>query len=697
MDQLSLQYPSWFIFLCILVGFGFAMLQYFRAKQWKEKTLAQRLLLFCLRFLSVALICFLLLHPLFKKFSNEYKKPLLIYVSDRSKSLVARDSNWLSTFDHSIESKLDALNEKFEVKSLYFGDKTSIEKQACNLGSSNMSSAFDFIQDQLDLQNLKSIIVSSDGIINEGSNPAYHDLTEISQIHTICLGDTAQEKDALIQRLFHNEIVYSGDQFSLQVDLLAFHCSGSTSKLTLSEYVSGQWQKLKEIDVNIKDSRFFQTQEFVINPEQAGMKQYRLQFNPVSGERNEKNNSKIFFIDVLDARKKVLIYAHSPHPDQAAIKDVLSSNKNYEVELVFAPNTINKPEQYSTVLFHQLPSVNFDLKPLVERLRNANIPLCFIVGSQMDINSFNQIQSILQISGNSKNMNEAQAVFKTGFNKFTVSDPLQQALQNYPPLTSPYGNYKLSPNATVLMFQKIGKIETNYPLWIFNDETGIRTAIICGEGIWKWRMSEFARLNNSDLFNELMTKTLQFVASKDDKRKFRVIPNKKLFNESESISFHAELYNDNFERITEPDVNIQIVNSTQERYDYTFSKANGSYFLELGRMAVGTYQYKAKTLFGGKQYESEGKFAVSGSDIELENLVADHQLLKNLSEKSGGISVGPNHLDLIFDQLKSDEKMKPIVYQKQSSLPLINEKWMFLIVFLAMALEWFLRRYWGSY
>ncbi|MBK7227267.1 MAG: hypothetical protein IPH96_18345 [Saprospiraceae bacterium] len=68
-------------------------------------------------------------------------------------------------------------------------------------------------------------------------------------------------------------------------------------------------------------------------------------------------------------------------------------------------------------------------------------------------------------------------------------------------------------------------------------------------------MADFINSNSFLNFNELVSKTLLYVASKDDKRKFRVSQSKKLYEESEPILFTGELYNDSYEKLMRQKLN----------------------------------------------------------------------------------------------------------------------------------------------
>ncbi|MBK7227268.1 MAG: hypothetical protein IPH96_18350 [Saprospiraceae bacterium] len=250
-----------------------------------------------------------------------------------------------------------------------------------------------------------------------------------------------------------------------------------------------QVKKLHESTELIKSNPFFVAKEVLLEASSVGLQRYKVVTSTIQGERNTKNNQRDLFIEVLDAKKKVLIYALSPHPDLSALKDAMISNKNYDVSIKYFPEALTNVDQYTLAIFHQLPGANAQISSTIQLLNSFKIPAVFVVGNQTDIVALNAIQDAVQISGNTKNQNESQAVVNSAFSLFTMSDPLQSSIVKYPPLSVPFGNFKIDPTTSTFLYQKIGKVETNYPLWIFQDKVVRKLALLwakdCGSGAWQ--------------------------------------------------------------------------------------------------------------------------------------------------------------------------------------------------------------------
>lgn len=672
---------------------------YFRDKRFAEYSHWFTKFLALLRGLSVFIIALLLLSPFVKTIKEDTKRPLIIIASDKSESIAEGEKKEnLDTYNQALDNLGNDLNSKYDVKYLTFGSNVhDIKKDSFLDKSTNLSQLFKSVSDNYGDQNLGALIVGSDGIFNEGSNPLYTTYNIHAPIYTIAMGDTLQKKDLYFQNILHNKIAFLGDKFPVQADVLAFNCVGSNTKITL-EMISGTTvKKLAEETINVNSLSFFTTKTFNIDANQSGVIRYRLSLTGIAGEQNLKNNVKEFFVEVLDARQKILLLANAPHPDLSALKSIISENKNYDTEIAYINDFKGNISKYNLVILHNLPSENGDITALVTQLNKNNIPKIFIVGLQTSLPKFNTVQDVLRINGTIKNTEEIQAEVNPGFTMFTTSDQLKNKLKTFPPLLTPFGEYKLAGAGSVYLYQNIKKVKTNYPLIAFDEKEGIKTCVINGEGIWKWRLFDKLQHNNYDLVQELVGKTLLLTSVKADKRKFRANTSKNLYKDNEPIVFDAQLYNDSYELVNESDVKLVIKDENGKEYAFTFNKTHNYYTLNAGTFAKGTYSFTANTTLQGKSHSVSGRFNVEAIQLEHYDLTARHGLLRGISEKYNGKMVYPSEISSLKDLLLNNVNIKPVMYQTNSTKAIINLKWLFFLLIFLLGIEWFLRRYFGNY
>ena len=76
-----------------------------------------------------------------------------------------------------------------------------------------------------------------------------------------------------------------------------------------------------------------------------------------------------------------------------------------------------------------------------------------------------------------------------------------------------------------------------------------KTAVMLGEGLWRWKLNEFDRFENSAAFDEVFGKLIQYLSTSEDKRKFKSYPVKNEFSDTEPVIFESQVYNDIFEPV----------------------------------------------------------------------------------------------------------------------------------------------------
>ena len=699
LESLTFQYPNWYLVFCVLAGLLGATLLYFRDNTFNDQPSWFRTSLGVLRFLSIGLIALLLLEPLLKSLITETKKPIVVIAQDVSES-VANEMNeeQLTEYQSVVKNLKNTLEEKYEVRTYGFGSEV---REGLDFEFkdkvSDVSEMIQSVYDNYSNQNLGAVVLATDGIYNKGSNPLYSGTKLSVPIYTVALGDTTPKRDLLIKRVFNNKIVYLGDKFSIQLDIAAINCTASSTKLSIAKIEGDKTRKLQEIPINITKNDFFKTQEIILEPDQAGVQSYRLSLSSVSGEATTTNNTKDIFIDVLDARQKILILANAPHPDISAIKTTLEKAKNYEVETDFAKAPTKNLNNFDFVILHQLPSRTNSANSILTTLDKNKTPRLYIGGMQTNYNALNVLQPFLKTKTDSKSKNDVQAIVASNFNLFTISDEVRNGLPKFVPLISPFGDFEEIGNGQTLLYQKISKVETKFPLLTLGESNGTRIGVMNAEGIYKWRLFDFLQHQNHDIFEEILSKTVQYLSLKEDKRKFRISQSKSIFNENEPIIFDAELYNENFELINQPDATLNINSSDGKSYPFTFNKTGRTYSQNVGIFPVGNYSYTGTVMSAGQKLDYKGQFSIQPVQLEGFESTADHGLLKLLAENTGGNLLYANQLTELPKFLEDAGTVKPVIYNTSKTRSIINLRWLFFGLFLLLGLEWFLRRYFGAY
>lgn len=693
----SLSFPNFGIALtlALLLAVLYASFLYYNEKKFSTPSIAKTILVF-LRAFVVALIVIILFSPVLKTRKEEVKAPVVVMADDVSASLDSKNSN--VDFNKEWGRLKENLSKDYTVKNLEFASIVSEEKlDTFQKKSTNFSNLFTYIDNQYADQNIGAILIHSDGIFNEGNNPLYMDAFINTPLYIVADGDTTQYKDVMVSDIFYNKIAYLGDKFTLQVDVKAYNAAGSFSKLIVESKNKGNSKKYYEENIAIKSNDFFTTRSIELDATTPGLTRYSISVPALGDEKNKVNNYKDIFVEVLDGRQKILILANSPHPDIAAMKQIILLNKNYEVTVGFTGDVQPKLSGFNMVVLHNLPSEKYPVKAELEQIKTLKTPTLFVVGNQTSLPFFNQAQELLSISGNSNNTEEILSDISAGFSAFTVSDELKRTIKTFPPLITPFGEYKVKGNGLVFATQNIKKIKTRYPQLLFGESKGVRTAIFCGEGFWKWKLSDYLQNQSYEKVSEILNKSLQWVSIKEDKRKFRVAPGKTSYKENEPILVEGQLYNDNFELVNEPDASLVIRSDEGKEYKYTFSKSAKSYTLNAGMFPSGTYSILGSVTFNNQLMKAQNSFTIESVNLEQQDRVAKHDVLRSLVKKYGGKLIYKEDISTLSELIRKDESIKPMIFQSNLTKSVIHLKWICMLILILLGLEWFIRRYLGSY
>lgn len=648
------------------------------------------------RFAGIFSILILLLNPLITSSRKRTEKPVFVVAIDNSESMVlSADSTFLKNeLPAKMEALQENLGEKYEVRTILFGEKVSDNRQPDYTDRlSNFSGLFDEVRSRFYGRNLGSILILSDGIFNTGNNPLFVSNLPDAPFHTLAIGDTTLRRDVKIREARFNATVLKGNRFPVELEIRADGCSGEQVTLKVSE----NEKELYSETFSIGSNSFGRVSRIMLDAPEAGKRHLVATVSNLPDEQSYANNRRDIFIEVIEARQKVLILMEAPHPDVAALRGIIDNRDNLEAEVALVSEFKGNLSDYHLLILHQLPGTSFNSETLLAEAINRNIPHMFILGQRTHFEQFNRLSQSLKFSGRAGSVSESMPSLNLKFSFFALPDEAASAQGVLPPLNVPYGNFTNVNPANVLGYQQIGSVKTELPLIYLDEKTLPRHAVICGTGVWRWRLYEYEKLNHTRLSDGILGQVIQFLVTRDDKSKFRVFMAKGSMYENERAILQAVVYDANNESTISPDVELTLKNSDGKTFKHKFTRATGQYSLDLGNLPAGSYTYRARVAAEYDYNEVSGSFLIMPLQLEEQNLRADYSLLQNLSEQSGGRFLSKNDWDKIPEILSDLPAMTPISYMETNSRSLLDEWWWLAFIILWLTLEWFTRRRTGFY
>ncbi|MGF7217656.1 hypothetical protein GGR92_003831 [Spirosoma lacussanchae] len=704
------QSSPWWILVCLLVGavYALAMYQPLPRLAGNEGTIGgfdKRMTygLAALRFVVVSLLCFLLLNPLIRSLRTLTEKPTVVLAIDNSESVAAAGRPALSQSLEKLQQLRNGLTERgLEVAVRRLGDTISntpsgeldLTQIAFSQRTTDLSGLLSGIRSDYEGRNLTDVILVSDGIFNQGVSPTFGQYP--FAVQTIGLGDTTAKRDIQLKGIVANRIAYLGNQFPIQAEIVSSGFQGRSGTVVLRQ----NGKELARQSVSFNQAETFNQLTFQTTATQKGVQHYVVDVLPQPGEFSTRNNRQDVYIDVIDGKEKVLLLALTPHPDIKALRSILEKNQNYELDIrILTGSTDPTPpadKVYDLVILHQIPDNGGVGNALAQKYLAKNTPVLFVLGNQSSLGPFNTSNPVMQIAGAPNQNDKVLGVFNADFKQLNFDPARLELLSKLPPMLAPYGDFRLQPGSEVVLYQQVGSVRTTKPLLALNVTSPRKTAVLAGEGLWQWRLEEYALTDKQEVVDELIQKVIQLISVKEDRRKLRVYPIRNEFIAGEKVIFETELYNDIFERVYDRPVRLEISDEKGITRSFTYTPTAANSRFEISRLPDGAYRFRASVNVNNRNEQSSGQFVVRDLQLEAVNTTADHGLLRQLSQQTGGQFYSPARLDELVNNLVDRPRQARLTSTEEMN-EIINWRWLFFVILTLASIEWGLRKFYGGY
>ncbi len=571
----------------------------------------------------------------------------------------------------------------------------------------NLSAALSTAVKQFSNRNLGAVVLLTDGIPTAGLNPIYA-LNDFQQpVFTVLLGDTTPQKDVRIMEVLYNRIAYLENETPIKVKLKATGYDAAELKVS----IRGGGKLIDSKTVSVSKDRPSNEVDFTVLPSQTGIMQYSISVDPLPGELTTRNNTKAIFINVLETKVKVALFAGYPHPDVGALRQALNRDDRYELQefIHSSPSTYyTDPSAYDLNNYDLFVLHNFPFGPQdVEVLNKIKIevdsrkaPLMVFVGQNTNLQTLKtSLGDRLGIMPGTitQSVEEAQVNFKEEYKShstFTFDDGWLRLMNSAPPIFRNQSEWKAGGDTKVLATAKIKNITLDYPIYGLQNHLERKNMVFVGENIWRMRSHTFVEDGGFEAFDTWLYNNIQWLIVREDKRRFKVNPSKRLFTGNEPVLFKGDVYDESYNPMTGVDIKLQLKYPDGKSDDLFLRETKSArYFLELNNLQEGTYSYEAEGKKNGVSVGTDrGQFSVGKSNIEHFNLTADQDLLAQIALRTRGQFTTARQLDQLADEILKLNTLKPISNTTIRRIGFNEYQWIFYILIALLAIEWVVRK-----
>ncbi|AUP77297.1 hypothetical protein C1H87_00605 [Flavivirga eckloniae] len=668
-----------YIILSGIVALSLAIFQY----KHKKKSMSKLNMLFSfLRFLTVFSILLLLVNPKFEQVRFSVEKPNLVIAIDNSSSIKhLNQSNQAVALVEELSGN-DKLNDKFNVDLYTFGESLNSSDSVTFVeNQTNINNAFKQLS-QIYRETTSPTLIITDGNQTYGNDYQYASSTYKQSIYPVILGDTVTYTDLKIQQLNVNRYAYLKNRFPVEVILVY-----NGNKTVNSQFLvtKGNTTVYSE-SVSFSKENNSKIVNFTLPSNSVGVSSYKATIVPIDYEKNKVNNSKNFAVEVIDQKTKIAIVSDFLHPDLGALKKSIESNEQRSVVFLNSKEAISQINDFQLIIINQ-PDYRF--KGLYEAINKDNKNHFTISGTKTNLSFLNK--NNLSFSNEITNQTENyQAELNTGYTPFIVDDI---DFESFPPLNSNYGRVSFTIPFESILNKTINGIATEEPLLVTYETNGRREGVLFGENIWQWRAQSYVNSKSFNQFDDFIGKLIQYLAS--NKRKNRLnVDYESFYNGSSNIIIKAEFFDKNYVFDTRETLNISVTdNISKETKTFPLILKNNNFQVDLSSLPPSEYSFTVKATH--ENISKSGTFQILEYNVEQQFLNANVTKLQQLATNSGGKGYFVNNTEDLVSDLINDNRFASIQKSNKNIIPLIEWKYLLIIIALSLGLEWFIRKYNG--
>jgi len=641
-----------------------------------------RWILGTLRFITLFSILVLLINPKFKSKTYTIEKPNLPVLIDNSASVnELNQSETVLDFVESLKNNKE-LNDKFNISYYTFGSNfktydslTFLEK------NTNLSEALSSVNELFKSEIAPTILIT-DGNQTLGNDYEFSSSTFNNSLYPIIVGDSIKYVDLKIEQLNTNRYAFLKNQFPIEAILIF---NGTDEVNSYFEVRQGASVVYRE-NVSFTENNNTKTLSFTLPASSVGLQKYTAQLIPIKDEKNTNNNKKQFAVEVIDQATNVLIVSKIIHPDLGMLKKSITSNEQRRV-------TFKKPlEASANLLDFQLivlyqPDRSF--ANVFSEIRNQKKNTFIISGLQTDWNYLNSVQDIFKKEVIDQ-AEDVTGILNLNYSTFAIEDI---GFNDFRPLKTLFGDLEIIVPHEVILAQSIGGIITESALLATTEIDGRRDAILDGEGFWRWRAQSYLDNESFEEFDNFIGKIIQYLAS--NKRRSRLeVSSESFYYNNNSIRISAQYFDKSFTFDSRVSLFITVSNSeTNETTEFPMLLKNNFYEVYLNSLTAGEYNYTISV--ENEAVARSGSFTILDFNVEQQFLNANVTKLVRVATNTNGKAYFISENELLLEKLLSDDRFHQIQKSEQKIVPLIDWKYLLVLIVLTLAFEWFIRKYNG--
>jgi len=673
-----------------------------------------RLLLAGLRGAALALVLLLLVEPVLRAVAVVRRSAVVAVLADASESMAITDARGsrAATLRALLANVIPGAVPPGTDMALYtFG--SSVRGPLAELPDSlrdevtDIAGALMTLEREKDRRNIGAAIILSDGAVTRGENPALSADAAGIPLFTVGIGDTAEQRDVLVEGVVANDVVYAGAEAPVDVVIKSSGYGGAKAEVSLEEGT----RLLDRTTVTLPPGTADVPARLAYTPAGEGRRRYTVRIARLPGELTGANNSRSFTATVLKSTTRVLLLAAGPGEDLSAVRSTLGEDPNVTLRVLtqkfgggYYEGALDVREADSADCLLTIGMPDGRTSPqevaLVRSLiTGRRTPLFFIGGRDVDLPRALEMFPSLPVTPGSALPGEMEVEFVPDPSR--MDHPLlalgapgeRDAWKDLPPVFADRTSWRLREGSVMLGSPALKSVVLPQPFMALRDVGGVRSLCLTGYGLWRWRLMAQGSEETAPVFASLLSSAIRWLTGPEGERRVRVAPEREQFAGGEPVAFTGQVYDESARPVEDAQVTVRIGGAGQHPETELHGLGNGRYEGALEGLPPGDYTYEATAAGGGHVLGNDsGSFTVGGLNLEFIDTRMHPDVLRAIAYRSGGAYVDAADAGALKGMIASLPSLRAREDAHADTLELHRTAYILALIIVLFAAEWILRK-----
>src|SRR5699024_8399422 len=316
------------------------------------------------------------------------------------------------------------------------------------------------------------------------------------------------------------------------------------------------------------------------------------------------------------------------------------------------------------------------------------LPVLYIAGLHANWNVLNQ-QQLAFSKKTSQHADAVQGHLDPAFDLFLFENINFDQLS---PLETQFGMLEMKVPHTVVLEQYISGQRSGTPLLAVYEDGNVNRGILDAQGIWRWRSGVYEKDKSFEAFDSFLQGLVQYLASTEQRTRLQV-HYENFYYQNTQAKIRAQYFDSNYQLNRDAALEIKIFKGD------TLVKVEpmlpSGLYQETALEDLEEASYTFRITESKSKESTTGEFEILAFDIEERFMRANIESLQKLADITEAKVLYIEDLEEFIQTLLEQNKYRIKEREVVKTEALISFQVLLALLLTCLAVEWFLRKYFG--